>query len=167
MFKLITIIFLTLLSNSVWAYQGEVPHRAYTLRGKVHYVYSDHTEIRSGGSLAWRSNNPGNLRWSKSEIGRSGDVVGECIFPDYYTGKFELVALVLRKYSKYTIPQMMEQYAPRSENSTSQYTKNLLKVTRISKYKVIHDMTDTELNRLLNAIEQYEGWVVGKVEIVK
>jgi hypothetical protein len=72
--------------------------------------------LRSGGSICWRFNNPGNLRPSvniKTAIGIGESKSGEfLIFPDYETGRAEETALLRRKYNNKSIASAMYIYAP-------------------------------------------------------
>ena len=81
--------------------------------------------LRSGGTIAWRFNNPGNLRPGskyKLHIGDGTTKSGKfLIFPTVEAGRAEKKGLLLRKYKDDSVAQMMEKYAPRSENDTNQY----------------------------------------------
>lgn len=123
--------------------------------------------IRSGGSVAWRFNNPGNLRppeghppkYTRNFIG-IGDSASKqfFIFPDYETGREQLKAHLLRKHSKHTIAQAWESYAPRNENQTDTYVGYLLKKTGLSGDKEIGEFTASELNNFMDAIQDFEGY---------
>jgi hypothetical protein len=78
--------------------------------------------IRSGGSRAWRCNNPGNLhrsRYSMSiqrrAIGFAGDDEDEyAIYPDKETGHEALVVMLRGSvYSPMTLRAALQHYEPR------------------------------------------------------
>ena len=89
----------------------------------VEYVAEngDHL-LRSGGTIAWRFNNPGNLRPGSKytlHIGKGKTKSGVfLIFPTAEAGRTEKKGLLLRKYKDDSVTQMMELYAPRIENDT-------------------------------------------------
>lgn len=79
------------------------------------------------GSRSYRNNNPGNLRWSKFQIGTAA---GFAVFPDYATGmralKFQLEIAATGKSRVYrpthTLTQFFTIYAPSSDgNHPAQY----------------------------------------------
>src|SRR3569832_1835267 len=74
---------------------------------------------RSGGSRAWRCNNPGNLLaspYSRSKnrrsIGQAGDGKNEyAVYPDYETGREALVVMLKGKiYSPLTLRAAIKRY---------------------------------------------------------
>lgn len=118
--------------------------------------------IRSGGSLAWLLNNPGNLRpGSKYQkmIGEADTKSGKfAIFPTAEDGRAEKRALLRRKYNDMTLYNAMHTYAPDSENDTSAYLAYVRKRSATTDTTVIKDMTDDQFNNMIAAMEQYEGF---------
>ena len=118
--------------------------------------------LRSGGTIAWRFNNPGNLRPGSKytrHIGKGATKSGEfLIFPTVEAGRAEKKGLLLRKYKDDTLKQMMEQYAPRSENDTDAYLAYLTKKSGIDKGAVIGKLSQNDLDALMDAMESYEGY---------
>lgn len=129
--------------------------------------------LRSGGSLPWRVNNGGNLRSpmangqpapkkTKEFVGfaKIGKEHFFFIFPDYATGRAEMKASVLRKYSKGDLTEMMHEYAPPSDNNdTAGYIEKLSKLSGVPKTgKKIKDLDEAHFEALLNGIEQMEGF---------
>ncbi|MFM0021355.1 TIGR02594 family protein [Paraburkholderia azotifigens] len=130
----------------------------------VQYV-ADNGDIllRSGGTIAWRFNNPGNMRppskYVTTSIGVGDSKSGEFfIFPDYDTGRAEKKALLRRKYNNETIASAMEIYAPRSENDTDAYIKWICDRTGFSRDRQLSSMNDSELDSMMNAMEKREGY---------
>ena len=107
----------------------------------VDYVADDGSHLlRSGGTIAWRFNNPGNIRPAKTNaslrIGTGKTASGEfCIFPSYQVGRKAKKELLRRKYDPYTIPEALEIYAPRSENDTDAYIEHIVKKTGLPRDK--------------------------------
>ena len=118
--------------------------------------------LRSGGTIAWRFNNPGNLRPGSKytrHIGKGATKSGEfLIFPTVEAGRAEKKGLLLRKYKDDTLAQMMEQYAPRSENDTDAYLDYLTKKSGTDKGAVIGKLSQNDLDALMDAMESYEGY---------
>lgn len=129
----------------------------------VEYVdeNGDHL-LRSGGTIAWRFNNPGNLRPGSKytlQIGKGTTKSGDfLIFPTVEAGRTEKKGLLLRKYKDDTVAQMMEQYAPRTENDTDKYATYITTQSGVSKDAVIGKLSDSELAALMQAMEKYEGF---------
>lgn len=132
--------------------------------------------IRSGGSLPWRLNNPGNLRPRltatgkpapriiKSHIGfakTKNEKNEDCyflIFPDYETGESELKANLKRKYSEKTISEAIKTYTPKKENNTEKYIETIEKISGISKNSIIGKLNESEFDRFVKAIIKVEGY---------
>lgn len=119
--------------------------------------------IYYGGTRSWRNNNPGNLKYgnfarSKGAIGTDGQFA---IFPDYDTGHNAKKELITTTYYNYTIQTMMNAYAPPSENNTTAYIRYIVSRTGMSANTYIRNMSNSQLNSLLDAMKQYEGYKVG------
>jgi uncharacterized protein (TIGR02594 family) len=129
----------------------------------VEYVADngDHL-LRSGGTIAWRFNNPGNLRPGSKytlQIGKGKTKSGEfLIFPTVEAGRTEKKGLLLRKYKNDSITQMMKQYAPPSENDTDKYTDYITTKSGLDRDSLIGDLNEAQLDSLMKSMEQYEGF---------
>src|SRR5258706_3024475 len=80
----------------------------------VYYDQNENMVIRTGGSRAWRNNNPGNIRPGKfsSKNGGIGSADGFEIFPTYQAGRQALAALLRGKtYSSLTLFSAIARYA--------------------------------------------------------
>jgi len=119
--------------------------------------------LRSGGTVAWRFNNPGNMRppskYVNTSIGIGNTASGNFfIFPDYVTGRAEKKALLRRKYNDETIASAMQIYAPPSENDTEAYINFICDHTGFSRDQQISSMDDSQLDAMMNAMEKHEGY---------
>lgn len=128
--------------------------------------------LRSGGTLPWRINNGGDLSSPLNSVGqpapkKTKNYIGFArtnsghhffIFPDYETGRAELLASLKRKYAEKTIPEVIPQYAPKGDNNTDKYIRDVLKLSGISKDKKVSEMSASELNTLADSIEKVEGY---------
>ncbi|MDO5055277.1 MAG: hypothetical protein Q4D86_08155 [Pasteurella oralis] len=124
---------------------------------------------REGGSLAWRNNNPGNIRagaFAKS-LGAIGvGPGGFAIFPDAETGARAIGALMRTKnYNNLSIADAIARYAPPSENNTAAYQSAIRKKTGLDSSRKMSTLSDAELSRVIDAIKQHEGWKEGKISI--
>lgn len=70
------------------------------------------------GSLAYRNNNPGNLRPGSLAVGATGSNGGYAVFPDFQTGWNALLGLIQSPaYWSLTLVQFFSQYAPSADNN--------------------------------------------------
>lgn len=132
----------------------------------VVYTFSDGDKLkRSGGTRAWRNNNPGCIRYSSFAIeqGAIGKAGGFAVFPDQKTGKNALAALLRSKgYRNLTISAAIFKYAPPHENNTQNYKARIRKLTGLSTSMKLCNLTDEQINRVVEAICIIEGWRTGK-----
>ena len=81
-------------------------------------------------TIAYRNRNPLNIRYNASTawIGARGENKGFVVFGAFSFG-FRAAVMILRSYAKRgltTVPQIIETWAPRSENNTVAYIKTVL-----------------------------------------
>lgn len=118
--------------------------------------------LRSGGTIAWLLNNPGNLRPSakyKGVIGEAQTKSGKfAIFESAASGRAEKRALLKRKYNDMTLRAAIFTYAPPSENNSDGYLATVRKRTGATDDTVLKDMTDAQFNQMLAAMEHMEGF---------
>lgn len=129
---------------------------------------------RSGGTLSWRYNNPGNIKYgrfarSNGAIGRGwGSHGGHAVFPTMQAGreaKRILLFTPIRKYYNLTLRDALSYYAPRSDgNRPDVYARYVAKRTPgISIYTRLRDMDRNQQEHVLNAMQQFEGYRPGKI----
>ncbi len=121
---------------------------------------------RSGGTRAWRNNNPGNIRPGKftRSVGAIGSAGGFAVFPDEQTGMQAIKKLLLTSsYIKLTVAGAIARWAPPSENNTAGYQRRVAQLTGLSINRKISELNDTELMSVVNAIRSVEGWKPGHV----
>ena len=123
---------------------------------------------RSGGSAAWRNNNPGNIRKSKSaySFGAIGETDKWAVFPDEETGLNAIVKLLQSKnYRNLSVKAAIHRWAPYSDgNNPENYARKISKMTGLSPDAKINTLNEFELQKVANAIKTIEGWTVGKEE---
>ncbi|MGV6989240.1 integrating conjugative element protein [Testudinibacter sp. P80/BLE/0925] len=120
---------------------------------------------REGGTLAWRNNNPGNIRAGEfaQRYGAIGvGPSGFAIFPDAETGERAIHALLkTRDYNNQTIAGAIERYAPRNENNTDLYISMVTSTTGLDKNTPMSSLSDEQRRHIVNAIRTKEGWKEG------
>lgn len=133
------------------------------------YVSADGTKIkRSGGSPAWRNNNPGNI--IKSSFARTHGAIGEAgrwaVFPDEETGLKAIIFLLRSdKYNNLTLKAAIHKWAPTSDgNKPDKYSDHVSKMTNIRSDSVISNLSDNDLYKIARAIQTVEGWIPGTEE---
>ena len=135
-----------------------------TTRGLCYTFDNGNKLERCGGSIAWRNNNPGCLRYSEKSIkmGAIGKAFGFAVFPDEETG-MRAIKILLQSDSYYTltIEQAIHKYAPPFENNTEKYIRSLCKNIKVSRYTKICDLNDEQLNQMVKMIRRIEGWTIG------
>ncbi|USX23705.1 LysM peptidoglycan-binding domain-containing protein [Oxalobacteraceae bacterium OTU3REALA1] len=134
--------------------------------------------LRSGGTAAWRFNNPGNLRpgrkgkvlYGAIGVGKTKTNNSFLIFSSYEEGRKQKKALLRRKYNARTIytmlagvddghGNMIEGYAPASDsNNPTTYAEAISKHTGLPTNTVLSTMTDAQLESMMDAMEQKEGY---------
>lgn len=115
------------------------------------------TVVNVGGSIAWRANNPGNLRSASTQIGSAPGAVGKfAVFATMADGRAAQRSLYLNTYGSMAVKAAVEKLTPSSENDTSAYLKKLeaagIDLTRDVK---------SQIDKLMSAIEANEGMITG------
>jgi len=129
---------------------------------KIKYTLPDNSGfIRSGGSIAWRFFNPGNLRGSDLQCTtiKTSPNGSFAVFPDAKTGEQALYNLLSSSpsYRDLTVRKAIYKYAPPSGNNTAAYV-NKLKNAGINVDVKLSDLTEEELRHLQEMIMIIEGW---------
>lgn len=146
----------------------------------VDYAGNDGTHLlRTGGTIAWRFNNPGNLRPAGEKLIMGAIGIGKTkgngsflIFKSYAEGRLQKQKLLRRRYNDRTIytmlsgipdPQhpgkMMLGYAPASDkNDPLAYANAISKHTGLPITTRLSDISDAKLEEVLDAMEKKEGF---------
>jgi hypothetical protein len=124
------------------------------------------------GALNWRQNNPGNLEYGKfaksmGAIGAGGPGNRFAIFPSYEAGVAAQKKLIFEssKYKNLTLLQMINKYAPPSENNTQAYYNAILAAgggtnKRMSEYSA------EQQEAIARSMHKQEGFKAGKTEVL-
>ncbi|PJK01105.1 hypothetical protein CO641_04065 [Lysobacteraceae bacterium NML91-0213] len=118
--------------------------------------------LRSGGTLAWRLNNPGNLRPSRlyeGVIGTADTPNGRfAIFASPEAGRTEKRKLLRRGYDHLSLRDAIYKYAPPNENDTEKYLAFVKRRTSLGENTLLSTMSDAQLGDIMAAMEQMEGY---------
>jgi hypothetical protein len=118
------------------------------------------SEFRTGGTIAWICNNPGNIR----DGSKYGAIKGKqlvlkklgayAIFPDETTGLNAVVA-VLKVYGRVTINQAMHKYAPAKDgsNKPDQYAGHIAAKMGVKDSAYIHTLDLTTMAKIITGVE--------------
>lgn len=112
-----------------------------------------------GGSLAWRANNPGNLRGAATKIGSVTGAVGSfAVFATLDDGRAAQRTLYLEKYGAMSVRNAINKLTPPSENDTDKYLAEL-KDAGVDLDKEVKSQIDV----LMPAVAANEGLIAGIV----
>ncbi|MEN5116924.1 TIGR02594 family protein [Luteimonas sp. TWI662] len=124
-------------------------------------------ETRSGGTLAWRNHNPGNIRagdFANAHGALGTGPGGFAVFPDRATGERAIGALLQgASYRDLSINNAIHRYAPPVENDTNAYQRTIERLTGLDSGRSIASLSAAELARVVGAIQVVEGWQEGHV----
>ena len=133
----------------------------------VTYTNPDGTKTTlSGGSLAWRNNNPGNLVYNANTaaLGAIGQNNGFAVFPDVSTGSAALAGILdTSTYQSLSVDAAIARYAPSFENNTSAYQAFVTNTLGVSGSTTLSSLSQTQMQSLQGAIQTQEGYTPGTV----
>jgi RHS repeat-associated protein len=135
------------------------------------YCADGSVERRTGGSLAWRNNNPGNLiynnntrKWAAqgAYTRRGRDPLA--IFGSRISGELALKRnLLTEKYQSKNVNDAIAAYAPPNENNTAAYQSFVQQQVGVSGDTPLSSLNSQQLGGVIGAIERMEGWKPGSV----
>jgi uncharacterized protein DUF4157 len=109
--------------------------------------------IKVGGALAWRANNPGNLRGAPTQIDTVPGAVGTfAVFATMDEGRAAQRSLYLDKYGDQTVKDAIGKLTPPSENNTTSYLAKL-KAAGVDLDKDVK----SQIDKLMAAVQTNEG----------
>jgi hypothetical protein len=157
-----------------WAEFIESPDKpAYSVsepsKGTVKIKRPDGSEeTRTGGSRAWRNNNPGNLRSGTfaNNHGAIGSAGGFAVFPDEQTGDAASAALLrIPTYSGLSVDDAIARRSPSNENDTENLQNTIHNMSGLSGDEIVGELDDNQMSKLTDAIKRTEGWMPGNTTI--
>lgn len=126
------------------------------------------SETRTGGSRAWRNNNPGNLRAGTfaNNHGAIGSAGGFAVFPDEETGDAASAALLRTPtYSGLSVDDAIARRSPSNENDTENLQNTIHNMSGLSGDEIVGELDDNQMSKLTDAIKRTEGWIPGTTTI--
>jgi len=140
---------------------GVVYRFAYKYSDEVIFYFDSagNKYVASGGSLAWRINNPG-LVSSHSHFSRANGAIGSCgryaIFSDPLSGRKALSAWIhSKKYYNSSLKTLADYYKPDAPNAL---VLQLTAATKISPDRKIKSLNKGEFDCLIKALEKLCGY---------
>ena len=122
---------------------------------KRYIAYEDIVKV--GGTLAWRANNPGNLRDAPTKIASVLGQVGEfAVFASMEDGRAAQKNLYLNTYGNMKVRDAAAKLTPSSENDTEQYLKDLQ-----AQGVNLDDTVKSQIEKIMEAVEKNEGMKAG------
>lgn len=132
----------------------------------------------SGGTLAWRNNNPGNLKYH--EFAKDFGALGpgwenHAIFPDYATGAMAQEQLLFSDegdYYKLSIKDAIAKYAPIDDpnpiahNNPTEYAKYVADNTGVPVDTILSTLNKTQKTLLLKAMRMFEDYKEGTITLL-
>lgn len=119
-------------------------------------AYAD--KVNVGGSLAWRANNPGNLRDSANKICSVSGAVGKfAVFATIEEGRTAQRELYLSKYGAMKVRDAINKLTPPNENDTRGYLA-LLEKAGVE----LNGDVRSQIDALMKAVEANEGLISGQ-----
>lgn len=135
------------------------------------YVRPDGTEdVYAGGTMAWRNNNPGNLK--DGDFARRHGAIGAytndngtfAVFPDEATGTAALRDLLnVPKYRRMTVDAVIKSYAPPNQNNTAAYQAMVRDAVGVDGTTRLDALSADQLDRLVATIRKKEGAKAGTI----
>lgn len=126
----------------------------------------------NNGTVAWRNNNPGNLKYSdfSKEHGAIGheETNNLAIFPTIEIGKNAQKDLLFGANSVYlnmSLEKAITRYAPKEDNNNpKEYINFVTKKANISKTIILNKLNDWQKENMLEAMRTIEGFKKGTIK---
>lgn len=132
---------------------------------------SGNMTIRSGGTVAWRCNNPAAMLASPYSTSKDRHCIGTAgnkefkyaVYPDYATGHEALIVMLRgSKYFHLTLRQASKRYIERDPD----HIKKIKKLSGLDPDRTINSLDTHEFERYWRAIEQNEKWEIGREDFI-
>lgn len=127
--------------------------------------------VHRQGARNWRNNNPGNIE-AGSFARRYGAVGSDgrfAVFPTYEAGRRAKAALIFEspRYRDLSISEAINRYAPPFENNTTAYANGVARAAGVSLDTKMSSLSQSQRERVLNAMERIEGFRQGTERVVR
>jgi len=133
----------------------------------VVYQYPDGSVVMySGGTPAWRNNNPGNVEYGQFSLdqGAIGQDGRFAIFASYSAGLNATSSLLqTNTYQSLSIDGAISRYAPSFENNTAAYQNFISNSVGVPGSTSMSALTDSQFSAVVGGIVSHEGYSRGQV----
>lgn len=132
-------------------------------------IYTDPdgtTTTLTGGSAAWRNNNPGNIVYNSNTqaLGAIGQNNGFAVFPDVATGTSALSSILgSSTYQALSVDRAIARYAPSFQNDTAAYQRFVTSTLGVPGTTPLNSLSPSQMQSLQGAIQRQEGYTPGTV----
>jgi hypothetical protein len=137
-----------------------------SILGVDHVFYDE--EMHTGGSTAWKNNNPGNITIYKGEAVRYGAYDGKhndrfAIFPTPEVG-YEAIRQFVQHRGGMTILDMMKLYAPAGDgpNNPEAYAESIAGSLGVTTDTTVGTLDDDQVSVVADTIKKIEGTIEGQ-----
>jgi hypothetical protein len=149
-------------------YSGEEIFRTKGLYATIIYEH----EVRTGGTIAWICNNPGNIQAWTDWAERHGAYKGKhlsytavggryAIFPDETAG-LRAIGYLLKDYGRVTIRQAIFKYADKEHgNDPEAYTARVVQALKLPDDTYLTDLSDDQMLQMVRTITRVETTKAG------
>jgi hypothetical protein len=124
-------------------------------------VYAN--EVRVGGTIPWRNNNPGDIRFGRfaRRHGAIGAAFGFAVFPDVATGAAAIAPLLHNNYQDMTVRAAIEKYD--ADPDKKQYATNVIMAIGATEKTLVRDLSPTQFAKMVAAIIKQEHSKAGTI----
>jgi hypothetical protein len=135
--------------------------RSGTHAGQRYVVYAN--EVRLGGTIPWRDNNPGDIRSGAfaRRHGAIGAAFGFAVFPDMAIGTAAIGPLLQHNYRDMTVRAAIEKYD--ADANKEQYATNVIEAIGATEQTLVRDLNSTQFEKMVAAIIKQEHAQVGTI----
>lgn len=127
-------------------------------------------QVRTGGSITWRTHNPAKLKFSPWTAENGGLKPGKdqeiAIFTSEDAGKDAARKLLFQSdaYAKLTLIDAIAKFAPKSEGfNPDTHLANIQKVAKVNPKQVMQTFSLAEQDLILAGVKEATGWIEGEV----
>lgn len=138
--------------------------------GGITVQLADGSTVERTGTVAWRGNNPGNLRYAKWEdqfnaVGQqnAGTSGSFAVFATLQDGINAQKELIFNKYANLSISQLMQKY---DAATAPRYTQIVSQAAGVAPNTAVKNLSDDQREKLVAAIHRQEGFRAGNVKVV-
>lgn len=147
-------------------------NKSSILEAKLYYLAllrpDGSVELRTGGTPAWRTYNPGEFAYKDfaKETGAIGEYSRYAVYPDEKTGRkaLEIYLFNTNLYANLSINDAIKKFYSESSSKGERVAKEISILLNISRYKnIMKDLSDSQKEKIVNKIWEEETSLNGIV----